>query len=108
MLDTRIYDVIFSDGDIRQYSSDVIAESMYLQVDDEGRTLQLLDSIVDPNKSKIVITKEDTTKCYRHTTKGWLLLVQWKNRSSVSIPLKDLKASNPAELAEYAESHLLR
>ena len=35
-------------------------------------------------------------------TTGWQLLVKWKDRSMDWISLKDLKAANPLELAEYA------
>jgi hypothetical protein len=35
-------------------------------------------------------------------TQGWMLLVMWKDRSMSWVKLKDLKASNPIELAEYA------
>ena len=34
--------------------------------------------------------------------KGWSLLVEWKDGGSHWIPLKDLKESNPIEVAEYA------
>ena len=36
------------------------------------------------------------------TTRGWKLQVEWKDGSVSWVPLKDLKASNPVELAEYA------
>jgi hypothetical protein len=36
------------------------------------------------------------------TTQGWQLLVLWKDKSTSWVKLKDLKASNPIELAEYA------
>jgi hypothetical protein len=36
------------------------------------------------------------------TTQGWQLLVFWKDKSTSWVKLKDLKASNPVELAEYA------
>eukprot|EP00979_Chaetoceros_neogracilis_P016060 scaffold6898_cov247-Chaetoceros_neogracile.AAC.1 len=36
------------------------------------------------------------------TTAGWKLEVEWKDGSVDWVPLKDLKASNPLELAEYA------
>jgi hypothetical protein len=36
------------------------------------------------------------------TTQGWQLLVLWKDKSMSWIKLKDLKASNPIECAEYA------
>jgi phosphoribosylformimino-5-aminoimidazole carboxamide ribonucleotide (ProFAR) isomerase len=34
--------------------------------------------------------------------KGWELLVMWKDQSMSWVKLKDLKVSNPIELAEYA------
>ena len=36
------------------------------------------------------------------TTQGWELLVQWKDGSVSWEKLKDLKESNPVEVAEYA------
>jgi hypothetical protein len=36
------------------------------------------------------------------TTKGWQLLVEWKDRSSNWIPLADLKNSYPVQVVEYA------
>ena len=37
----------------------------------------------------------------RKTTKGWNLLVIWEDQSNTWIPLKDLKESNPVEVAEF-------
>ena len=36
------------------------------------------------------------------TTQGWQLLMLWKDKSMSWVRLKDLKESNPIELAEYA------
>jgi hypothetical protein len=36
------------------------------------------------------------------TTQGWQFLVLWKDKLTSWVKLKDLKASNPDELAEYA------
>jgi hypothetical protein len=36
------------------------------------------------------------------TTRGWFLLVQWRDRSTSWEKLKDLKKCNPVEVAEYA------
>jgi hypothetical protein len=36
------------------------------------------------------------------TTQGWQLLMLWKDKSTSWVKLKDLKVSNPVELAEYA------
>ncbi|KAI2490433.1 Reverse transcriptase (RNA-dependent DNA polymerase) [Fragilaria crotonensis] len=38
----------------------------------------------------------------RRTTKGWKLLISWKDGTSSWVPLKDIKESNPVEVAEYA------
>ena len=46
MLDTKIYDVIFPDGAVRQYLANSIAENMYSQVDQEGNTMALLDTLL--------------------------------------------------------------
>ena len=35
-------------------------------------------------------------------TRGWKLEVEWRDGSLIWIPLKDIKASNPFEIAEYA------
>jgi hypothetical protein len=42
-------------------------------------------------------------KAQKH--KGWQLCVAWKDGSTSWIPLKDLKASNPLQVAEYAVAH---
>jgi hypothetical protein len=41
-------------------------------------------------------------KTRQKTTNGWQLLVSWKDGTTDWLPLKELKASNPIELAEYA------
>jgi hypothetical protein len=41
------------------------------------------------------------------TTQGWFLLVQWKDGSLSWEKLKDLKASNPVKVAEYAIANRL-
>jgi hypothetical protein len=44
-------------------------------------------------------------KSRKKTTKGWHLLVEWKEGGSDWIPLKDLKESYPVEVAEYAKAN---
>ena len=55
MLDTRVYAVIFPDGTIRQYSANTITENMYIQVEKEGKTMTLIDSITDHRRNEIAI-----------------------------------------------------
>ena len=43
VLNTRIFNVMFPDGNIQQYSANIIAENIYSQVDEEGYRYVLLD-----------------------------------------------------------------
>ena len=81
MLDTRIYDVIFPDGVIRQYSANSIAENMYSQIDQEGNTMALLDTIIDHRRDKSAIRIANAAIKTRFTTQGWYLKVHWKDET---------------------------
>ena len=111
LLNTIIYDVEFPDGEIREYSANIIAQNMYAQVDSNGHTQLLLDSILDyhmdddavPMSQKYVTTKSGQ-KRLRKTTQGWKLLVLWKDGSEQWVPLKLLKEVHPVEVAEFAKA----
>ena len=82
---------------------------MFTQVDSEGHHYQLLQEITNHRKDRSSITISDGMICLRNgnmvpkkKTQGGDFLVEWKDGSSSRMPLKDLKASNPVELAEYA------
>ena len=47
ILNTLVYDVSFPDGEVKEYSANVIAENMLQQVDSEGFHLNTFDSILD-------------------------------------------------------------
>jgi len=109
LLDTREYDVEFIDGSTEAYSTNLIAEAMYSQVDDEGRSHVLLKEITDHRKDGSAVEKDDAffvsqsgRRCRRRTTKGWELNVTWKDGSSSWLPLRELKDSFPVQVAEYA------
>ena len=85
-LNALIYDVEFSDGEIKECSANVIVENMHSQVDEIGCDAQMLDSILDCRKDRNAVDKSDMrlrTKSgkqrLRHTTSGWSLLILWKN-----------------------------
>ena len=108
ILDTRVYDVMFPDGAIYQYVANIIAESMYSQVDSNGHHTLLLKEITDHRKSTTAISIDDKfivsktgRKSLRKTTQGWDFLCLWKDGSFTWAPLKDLKESNPVDVAEY-------
>jgi len=48
-----------------------------------------------------VVTRRGQRKL-RQTTRGWDFQVQWRDGTTQWIPLKDLKESNPVDVAEYA------
>jgi Reverse transcriptase (RNA-dependent DNA polymerase) len=110
LLDTRVYEVQFPDGTEQEYTANLIAESLYSQVDDEGNQFILLDEILDHKSDSTAITIENmyvegsdgANPHLKRTTKGWKLLVLWKDGTTTWVPLKDLKESNPVQVAEYA------
>ena len=106
LFDTREYDVEFTDGSIKNYAANIIAENMFVQVDDEGIEHLLMKEIVDHKKDHTAIPiSEGKSHSYNQnkspkiTTRGWKLLVEWRDGQTSWIDLKDLKESNPIENA---------
>jgi len=109
ILDSRQYEVQFPDGSMEAISANLIAENLMSQVDEEGRSYAILSEIVGHRTNGHAVSKDDDfTEGHRGrhhrrtTTKGWEIQVEWKDGSTSWVPLKDLKESNPVELAEYA------
>ena len=48
------------------------------------------------------ITNKSATKRQRETTKGWELLVRWKDGTTSWVPLKDMKERYPVQTCEYS------
>ena len=86
----------------------MIAENIYKQVDAEGYEFMVMNEIINnwKNNRLILIANGCETTSHgkqlpKRTTVGWEWLVEWNNRSTDCMPLKDLKASTPVQLAEY-------
>ena len=114
LFDTREYEVEFTDGTHERYQANVIAENMYAQVDSEGNEYLLLSEITDHKSDGSAIKIADGTILSANgqekpkvTTRGWHLLVQWKDGTVSWEKLADIKASNPVEVAEYAVANRL-
>ena len=111
MLNTMLYDVEFPDGTVREYAANVIAENIYSQVDTDGRSYVMLDTIIDfkkdetavPKSEQYIITKSGQ-KHMRKTTTGWKLLVLWKNGTEQWMPLSVLKESNPVDVTDCTKA----
>ena len=109
ILDTRLYEVEYLDGHKAALAANAIAVNIFAQVDDEGHRHVLLDSIADhrTNGKQVTvdnafITSSNGGKRRRETTKGWEILVQWKDGSTSWECMKDVKESYPVQLAEYS------
>ena len=98
-----------SDGSSQELTANIIAESMPSQVGSEGHHYYFLQDITNHRKERLEIPISDGmirlhngNMVTKKTTQGWELLVEWKDSSSSWIRLKDMKGSNPVELAEFA------
>ena len=112
LLDSRKYEVEFADGYSEELTANVIAENLIAQVDDEGRRQMMMSEIIDHRvlpdaipRSKGTYENSFGVKRKKFTTRGWQLLVEWKDGSTDWVELKDLKESYPVELALYATHH---
>ena len=95
--ESRQYRVEFEDDTEAELTVNAIAQSMYAQCDPDGNQYLMLDSIVD-------FCRITTAFCYadqnfvkngrsykRRSTKVWQLCYQWKDGSTSSQKLADLK-----------------
>ena len=108
-LDTRRYEVEFVDGHSEILSTNIIAENLFYQVDEEGYHQKMLLEISDHRVLKDAISKDKGTfytdrglERKVRTTKGWELYVTWKDGPGDWISLKDLKNCYPLEVVDYA------
>jgi hypothetical protein len=109
LFNTREYVVEFTDGTTENYFANFIAECMYAHFDSEGNQYQLLSEITDHRSDNSAVQIADGfvfsrngNRIRKPTTRGWSLLVPWKDGSSDWFPLKDFKDSYPVQIAEYA------
>lgn len=115
ILNTAVYNVVTPDGNISEYSANVIAENLWDQCDHDGYDYDLLHEIVGHRSNSNAIKKEDGyydtpsgTRRRVITTKGWQLQVKWETGETSWIALKDIKESNPVQVAEYAVQNNLQ
>jgi hypothetical protein len=107
MLDTRTYEIEFTDVHSDEYTAHVIAENMYAQCDIEGRKYNLMEGIIDHKTDGHAVEpagmyiKNDIKNKVRKTTKGWHLCVEWKDGTASWECLADIKETNPVEVDTY-------
>ena len=83
-LNTITYGVEFYDRQVKEYGANIITKNMLTQVDSDGYSLSLMDSIIDhrkdpsqaiPIEDKYIITKSRQRRLQK-TMKGWKLLIK--------------------------------
>jgi hypothetical protein len=102
IFDTRLCQVQFPEGQVEEFSTNIIAQNLYSQIDNEGHHFILLDKILDygkdddaiPYENRFVISNNGNIY-KRQTTKGWHLCVQWKDGLTSWEALQDMKESFP-------------
>jgi len=109
LIDTRIYEVEYLDGHKASLSANSIAQNLFATIDEDGNRYVMLDSIIDSRTDGTEIIAADATvtsknvgRRKRETTKGWEILLQWKDGSTTWETLKDIKECYPIDLAEFA------
>ena len=112
ILDTRLYEVEYLDDYRTSLTANTIAENLFSQVDKEGNRHVLFDAIIDHRVDGSEIQQKDATiisanggRRRQRSTKGWEILLQWKDGSSSWEAMKDVKEAYPVQLAEYALLH---
>ena len=109
LLDTRVYEVELPDGTYyNNYSANVLIKNIMANADDNGQTALMLEDIIGHRFNDDCVHETDRwyetsqgSRKHRITTKGCDINMLWKDGTSSWIPLKDMKESNPIEVAEY-------
>ena len=111
-MNAREYELEYDYGTHNWYFVNVIAEILYSQINSEGHHFLVLEKISDHRKDGTAIKVADSFKIGAHgnwhpkkTTRGWEMNMKMNEGFSKCVALKDLKESNPVELAEYAVSN---
>ena len=111
ILDTRMYEVEYLDGEWITLAANNIADNLFAQIDDDGNRQVLMDEIIGHRSNKHAVMQQDTfivakmgTKRRKETTKDWELLIWWKDGGTDWVALKDIKEFLPVQVAEYAVS----
>ena len=109
ILDTRLHEVEYLDGCKTSLTANTIAENLFSQVNDEGNRHVLFDAIIDHRRDSTALQQKNAFissangGCRRReTTKGWAILMQWKDSSASWENLKDAKNACPVQLAKCA------
>ena len=113
-LDTRLYEVVWSDGTTEPLFSNVIAENIYESAQGEHTSNELFRDIIDHRTTDAILKGDDAynilpngTKQIKPTTQGWQFCIQWSDGATDWVEMRDVKDSYPTQLAAYASRNKL-
>ena len=108
-LSSAIYDVLDDDGVIHRLLANQVAENLWSQIDNDGHEIKHAHEICGHKKNGHAVEIDNGytvdkrgNKIPKTTTAGWMIQCRWADDTTNWVPLKEVKESNPIELAEYA------
>ena len=109
LLNTFLYNVEFLDGAVRRYVANIIA------CDADGLYTNSMATVLDhkrdgtsvPMSEKYFTTKHGK-RTMRRSTEGWSFHIKWRDGTTSWVDLKDLKETNPVDIAEYATARRIQ
>ena len=89
-----------------------ISANLYLQLDNEGCDILQSKGIIEHKKDGYALSKEigftilkgGHKKC-KPTTRGWKVLVEWRDKTTTWMDLNDVKEASPIKLYECVVSN---
>ena len=104
-----MYEVEYVDGHKASLTVNAITQNMFAQVDGKGDIHVLFDKIINYCCTALALKQADAfivtssgNRRRQETTKGWDMLIRWKDGSTTWVPLTDTKESYPVQVSEYA------
>ncbi len=92
------YEVELPDGTTDEIEANIIAESMVAECDPEGRQYRIFSEISDHRKDETALnvaqgsfTTSAGNPVSKKTTRGWHLLIEWRDGSMDGHKLADIK-----------------
>ena len=106
-----MYEVQYLDGEKASLAANNIDENLFVQIEEDENHQVLMYEIIGHRSNEHAVKQHDAfvitktcTKRRKETTKGWELLIRWKDGGTDWVAPKDIKESYPVQVAEYAIS----
>ena len=109
LIDTRVYDVEFSNGDIQKISANRVAKYIFQKWNLDSNTVLLLKHILYHNNTEYAVSKDEELIKWKNCkidhcniTKVCELLFKWANGKMMWEQQSNTKESYPYEVTKHA------